>query len=70
LVRKYEAKRLWVRLVTCIEEKHIKILARKPEAKGQLERSRCRLEFILNRLAGKVWTGCIWVRMGTYGRLL
>jgi hypothetical protein len=27
-------------------------------------------ELILGKLGGKVWTGCIWLRIGTSGRLL
>jgi hypothetical protein len=28
------------------------------------------LEWILGKYGGKVWTGCIWARIGTSGRLL
>jgi hypothetical protein len=28
------------------------------------------LEWILGKQGGKVWTGCIWVRIQTNGRLL
>jgi hypothetical protein len=28
------------------------------------------LEWILGKYGGKVWTGCIWLRIGTNGRLL
>jgi hypothetical protein len=26
------------------------------------------LDWILGKLGGKVWTGCIWLRIGTSGR--
>jgi hypothetical protein len=28
------------------------------------------LELILEKLDGRVWTGCLWLRIGTSGRLL
>jgi hypothetical protein len=28
------------------------------------------LEWILGKYVGKVWTGCIWLRIGTSGGLL
>jgi hypothetical protein len=28
------------------------------------------LEWILGKQVGKVWTGCIWLRIGTSGRLM
>jgi hypothetical protein len=28
------------------------------------------LEWILGKLGGKMWTGCIWIRIGTSGGLL
>jgi hypothetical protein len=28
------------------------------------------LEWILGKYGGKAWTGCIWIRIGTSGRLL
>jgi hypothetical protein len=28
------------------------------------------LKWILEKQEGKVWTGCIWLRIGTSGRLL
>jgi hypothetical protein len=31
---------------------------------------RIMLEWILRNQAGKVWTGCIWLRIGTSGRPL
>jgi len=31
---------------------------------------RIMLEWILDKYSGKLWTGCIWFRIGTHGRLL
>jgi hypothetical protein len=28
------------------------------------------LEWILGKYGGEVWTGCIWLRIGTSGRIL
>jgi hypothetical protein len=48
-----------------------KILVGKPDGKRPLIRHRCRWEdnikWILGTLGGKVWTGFIWLRIGTSG---
>jgi hypothetical protein len=45
------------------------ILVGKPEGKRPLGRPRLYgkviLEWILGKLCGRVWTGCIWLRIGT-----
>jgi hypothetical protein len=54
-------------------DKFIKILVKKPEEKSPLGRPRHRWEAIrmdLGTYSGKVWTGCIWLRIGNSGRLL
>jgi hypothetical protein len=49
-------------------------LVGKPEGKRPLEDldvdGRIILEWISGKLCGKVWTGFIWLRMDTSGRLL
>jgi hypothetical protein len=51
-----------------------KILFEKFEGKRPLGRPRLRweiiLEWILRKEGGEVWTGCIWLRIRTSGRLL
>jgi len=51
-----------------------KILVRKPERKRPHERPRCKwddnIRMDLKEIGWKVWTGCIWLRIGTGGRLL
>jgi hypothetical protein len=48
-----------------------KILVRKCEGKRPCRRPRHRWEDNVRKdLGGKVWTGYIWLRMGTSGRLL
>jgi len=46
----------------------------KPGVKGHLEDvgvdGKIILERILGKYGGKVWTGCIWLRIGTSGGLL
>jgi len=46
-----------------------KILAGNPEGKRLLQRSRRRWK-IIGKYGGMVWTGCIWLRVGTSGGLL
>jgi hypothetical protein len=50
------------------DEKY-RIFVRKPEGKRQLERPRHRWEYNI-RMDGKVWTGCIWLRIETSGAVL
>jgi hypothetical protein len=49
-------------------------LVRKPEGRNHLEDSgvdgRIILKWIFERLVGGGWTGSIWLRIGTGGRLL
>jgi len=49
-------------------------LVGKPERKRPLERTRHRWEdnirMDLREVRGKVWSGCIWLRIGTSGGLL
>jgi hypothetical protein len=51
-----------------------KILVGKPEGKGQLGRPKHRwldnIRMGLREIEWKVWTGFIWLRMGTSGELL
>jgi hypothetical protein len=51
-----------------------KILVRKPEGKRPLGRPRHRgrviLRLILKKYSENVWTGFMWVRVGTSGELL
>jgi hypothetical protein len=53
---------------------YTKFLVRKPEEKlslGRLDRDgRIILEWIIKKQVGRVWTGFIWLRIGTSGRLL
>jgi hypothetical protein len=50
------------------------ILVGKPEGKDNLEDLRVDgkviLKWTLRKLGGKMWTGCIWIRMGASGGLL
>jgi len=61
--------------VACMEHMRsaYKILVGKPEGKRPLEDlgidRRIILEWALDKWGGKVWTGCIWFRTGTSGRL-
>jgi hypothetical protein len=45
-----------------------RILVGKPEGKRRLGRPRCR--WVLEKKDGMVWTGLIWLRIGTSGRLM
>jgi hypothetical protein len=58
------------RTVACMEEMRNahNILGGKPEGKRPLGRHR-HPGWILEK-RGKVWSGCIWIRIGTCGRLL
>jgi hypothetical protein len=47
-------------------EKCIQNFCRKPEGKRRQDK----LEWILEESNGKMWTGFIWSRIGTSGRLL
>jgi hypothetical protein len=51
-----------------------RVLVGKPEERGPLGRPRCRLgivlRWILEKLDGMIWTGFIWLRIGTSGKLL
>jgi hypothetical protein len=51
-----------------------KILIRKSEVKRPLARTRRRCEdndtMVLKEIGGKVWTGFIWLRIGTSGGIL
>jgi hypothetical protein len=48
-----------------------KILVGKPEGKRPLGRARRRWKgntrMILGKWGGKMWTGCLWLRIGTSG---
>jgi hypothetical protein len=46
------------------------ILIGKPEGKTSLGVHRRRLECMLGKYEGKVWSGFIWLRIGTSGELL
>jgi len=47
------------------------ILVGKPEGERPLRRPMNSWEeWILGKQGGKVWTGCIWLRIGTGGRIL
>jgi hypothetical protein len=60
----------WMRHVAYVEEMRYayKILVGKPEGKRLLVRPRCRCED--NIKIEMMWTGFIWLRIGTAGRLL
>jgi hypothetical protein len=68
----------WAGHVARIEDKKnaCKILVGKPEGKRLLGRQRCRwvdnIKWILGRYEydGMVWSGLIWLRTGTSGRLV
>jgi hypothetical protein len=51
-----------------------RLLVGKPEGKRPLRRRRCRwvdnIGWILERLDGVMWTGLVWLRIGTGGELL
>jgi hypothetical protein len=47
-----------------------KIWIAKPEGKIPLRSLRYRREDIIRGMGGKVWAGCIWLMIGTIGRLL
>jgi hypothetical protein len=51
-----------------------RVLVRKPDGKRPLVISRCRWddisELIFKRWDGGAWTGFVWFRIGTGGRLL
>jgi hypothetical protein len=50
-----------------------RLLVRKPEGKRPPGRPRCRrilLGWILERWDGVMWTGLVWLRIGTGGELL
>jgi hypothetical protein len=57
-----------------IDKEKYSILIGKPEGKRPRGRRKCRWEIILERILGKyigkVWSGCIWIRIGTSGGLL
>jgi hypothetical protein len=47
---------------------HTKLWLKNPEGKGPLQRPMCRWEDVIwmsNIQAAKVWTGLIWLRIGT-----
>jgi hypothetical protein len=66
----------WAGLAVCMEEisNSYKILTEKPERKIPLGRRRRRWEYNikmdLKEIGWRVWTGCIWLRIGTDGGLL
>jgi hypothetical protein len=45
-----------------------KVLVAEPEETST--GGRITLELIIRKQGGKVWTGCIWLRIGTSSRLL
>jgi len=51
-----------------------KILVGKPEGKRPFGRPRCKWEYNtrmeIRKQGGKLWTGCIWLRIETSGGLL
>jgi hypothetical protein len=59
--------------VACVGEMRntYSILVRKPEGKRPLRRFRCRWEdnirIDLRETGWELWTGCIWLRIGTSG---
>jgi hypothetical protein len=56
------------------DERCIQNFSRKTEGKGHSEDlgvdGRIILEWILEKWGGKMWTECIWLRMGSSGGLL
>jgi hypothetical protein len=57
-----------------IEEIHTRFWLENCKGRNHLEDldidGKLLLELILEKWDGKVWTGCIWLRIGTSGRLL
>jgi hypothetical protein len=57
-----------------VEDERVLVIGRKPEGKSLLGRPRRRwviiLEWILERWNGVMWTGLVWLRIGTGGELL
>jgi hypothetical protein len=77
IIRVIKSKRLrWARHVTRMGESSgtYRGLVGKREGRGQLENSdvegRIILKWIFERLDGGVWTGSVWLRIGTGGGLL
>jgi len=66
----------WAKHVACMGEKVDAgiILVGKPEGKGSLGRSRHRWEAqewtTLKKYDEGIWAGCLWLGVGTSGRLL
>jgi hypothetical protein len=66
----------WVVYVTCMGQirNAYKILVSKPERKRPLRRPKHRWKLILECITGKyggnLWTGFMWLRIGTSGGLL
>jgi hypothetical protein len=74
IIRMINSRRMrWVGHVARIGEKRnmYKLFIRKTEGKRSLGRSRHRLcGYILEKQDGVVWTGLVWLRMGTSEGLL
>jgi hypothetical protein len=76
-VRVIKTRRMrWVLHEACMGEKRNthKILAAKYERIDYVKdlgvNGKIILKWILGKQGGKIWTGCIWLRIGTSGRLL
>jgi hypothetical protein len=77
IIRQVKSRRIrWVGHVACMgeERKVYKVLVGKPEGKNHLEDQgvggKMGSEWILGRLAWRVWIGFDWLRTGTGGGLL
>jgi hypothetical protein len=73
IIRKVKSRRMrWVGHVEKGETRPMyRLLVGKPEGKGSLGRPRwIILKWKLERQVGVVWTGLVWLRIGTSGELL
>jgi hypothetical protein len=73
IIRIIKLRMRWAGHVARMGEKRnaYRLLVGKPEGKRQLGRPRCRwVDNIIERWDGVMWTGLVWLRIGTGGELL